>query len=399
MNRPWRWIAPCLTFALIAPLAAQDGKKKYKVNWPGKDLIKRDLRQLDLSDYNLEDADMTFTNLDDVKLIGTNLQGADLNFAHAAGANFTGADLRDSRITGAYLQAAVFDKANLSGLDLTRANFSGCKFRGADLRKLKGIGTISKADFTGADLRGANLLKATDNVGNSAIFRNAKYDAKTRWPLGFDIEASKAILDNEEQKDEKSGEKKRSSTALPPNTTDKGATGKWKVDQEVEAYNVLWHNATIVNIGRGEYDGYYYVHYDDFTNGQWIKADSIRTRTTTTPPGKDGAAGKDGVAESADEPRMGKYLINSYGPPPSVPIFLGHFLLETGGTYNAYLPSGKMTGEGNYSYDAAKKAVAWTSGPYKDQWGGEFTVEREGKTHKIRLRRTAVATNSTDAQK
>ena len=42
-------------------------------------------------------------------------------------------------------------------------------------------------------------------------------------------------------------------------------------------------------------------------------------------------------------------------------------------------------------------AVQWLSGPCKDSnWSGTFTTEREGKTHKIRLRSGTIATNNAD---
>jgi hypothetical protein len=41
--------------------------------------------------------------------------------------------------------------------------------------------------------------------------------------------------------------------------------------------------------------------------------------------------------------------------------------------------------------------VQWLSGPCKDSnWSGTFTTEREGKTHKIRLRSGTIATNNAD---
>ncbi len=87
----------------------------------------------------------------------------------------------------------------------------------------------------------------------------------------------------------------------------------------------------------------------------------------------------------------------TYGAPTSPPIFLGSFVLAAGNTYKAFLPGEKLSGEGRYAYDATTHTVSWTSGPYAGVWGGEFTVEREGKTHKIRLKSNTIATNSTDA--
>jgi hypothetical protein len=98
----------------------------------------------------------------------------------------------------------------------------------------------------------------------------------------------------------------------------------------------------------------------------------------------------------AGGPRDGKYLIYTYGAPTSPPIFLGFFTLSSG-TYKAYLPGDKTTGEGRCSYNAETHILSWDSGPYAGVWKGEFTIEREGKTHKLRLKSNTVATNSTDS--
>lgn len=104
-----------------------------------------------------------------------------------------------------------------------------------------------------------------------------------------------------------------------------------------------------------------------------------------------------GFADDANAgPRLGKYKIFSYGAVGNAPLFLGSFVLEKDGVYRAFLAGDKAQGEGRYGFDSATKVVTWTSGPYQDVWGGEFTVEREGKTHKLRLKRTTIATNNTD---
>ena len=102
-------------------------------------------------------------------------------------------------------------------------------------------------------------------------------------------------------------------------------------------------------------------------------------------------------ALSEEGPRPGKYRILSFGATTQPPLFLGSFVLEKNGTYKAFLPGDKLQGEGTWSFDAAKQEVLWKTGPYKEMWGGAFTSEREGKTHKIRLKRTTIGTNSTDA--
>lgn len=90
-------------------------------------------------------------------------------------------------------------------------------------------------------------------------------------------------------------------------------------------------------------------------------------------------------------PRDGKYRIFSYGAVGKPPLFLGSFVLE-GGTYRAFLPGDRQTGEGRYSFNAAEQKVVWESGPYAGTWEGGFTAE--GATHKIRLKRTTIATNT-----
>lgn len=107
----------------------------------------------------------------------------------------------------------------------------------------------------------------------------------------------------------------------------------------------------------------------------------------------------DGRSEEAGTgPRPGQYRIQSYGATSAPPLYLGYVVLEKGGVYKVFLPGDKAAGEGRYEYDPPTKTVIWKDGPYKT-WGGAFTVEREGKTHKIRLKRTTIATNSTDSQK
>lgn len=105
-----------------------------------------------------------------------------------------------------------------------------------------------------------------------------------------------------------------------------------------------------------------------------------------------------GAAEG-DAPRLGKYRILSYGAVGKPPLALGTFVLETNSTYKVFLPGDKPAGEGTYAFDAAKKSVVWKTGPYAEDknWGGAFEVDREGKTHKIRLKRTTIGTNSTDS--
>ncbi|MGI8639734.1 MAG: hypothetical protein ACR2MG_07245 [Pyrinomonadaceae bacterium] len=126
--------------------------------------------------------------------------------------------------------------------------------------------------------------------------------------------------------------------------------------------------------------------------------------------GNDNRSGESTSTENQDEetinqtenqdvqgPRLGKYDILSYGNPKNPPIRHGHFELLSGGKYKFYDNGGNFKSEGKYRFDAATSTVEWLSGIFKDDgWGGAFTIEREGKTHNIRLKRTTNGTNSTD---
>ena len=73
-------------------------------------------------------------------------------------------DLRGADLAGLELQEARF-----AGKDVTRANLAGARLRGAS--------------FRGAELREANMAGAHLE---RTYFKGAVYDARTRWPAGFD---------------------------------------------------------------------------------------------------------------------------------------------------------------------------------------------------------------------
>jgi len=177
---------------LLAPAVAQDvGKGK---DFSGKDLQNRDLRREDLLGANLAGANLTAADLTDALMKKANLKDANLSRARMGGADLTGADLRQANLELAGIQGANLSQANLEGLDLKGLSLQGCVLRGANLRGVSGFRDLTRADFRDADLRGAYLLGAVDYNGSSAKFAGAKYDARTRWPKGFDIEGSGAKL-------------------------------------------------------------------------------------------------------------------------------------------------------------------------------------------------------------
>ena len=83
---------------------------------------------------------------------------------------------------GAILVGADLSHFDLSGADLTDADLSGADLSGAILWNAG----LNGADLSGADLTNANLV--------GAMLRLTKYNANTKWPLGFDPEAAGAVL-------------------------------------------------------------------------------------------------------------------------------------------------------------------------------------------------------------
>lgn len=156
------------------------------------------------------------------------------------------------------------------------------------------------------------------------------------------------------------------------------------VGQKVEGWNSGdWYAGTISQIGTDNYKGYYYIQWDKYTVGQWVKASNIRTV-------------KAAANNSAVTPRIGEYIILSYGSSAS-PLRLGYFNLKNG-QYTYSDLAKKQIGQGTYSYDAKNKTITWQTGPFKEaKYNGTFEIDREGKTHKIRLNNATIGSNSTDS--
>ena len=179
-----------------------------------------DLSRADLSEADLRGADLTGARCAQAKLPGADLQGARLSGVNLSGVDLTGANLR-----GACLAQANLRGADLTGADLTGAELSGATWdartrwpgsphhrsigpqHGGVLRRVAGL-DLSGFDMTkvgfvrvracgvvwrGAvlrevDLRGARL-EGADFTGSRFVdcqLRDARYDARTRWPAGFD---------------------------------------------------------------------------------------------------------------------------------------------------------------------------------------------------------------------
>lgn len=147
--------------------------------------------------------------------------------------------------------------------------------------------------------------------------------------------------------------------------------GGFQPGQKVDAWNVDWYPATIVQAGSGQYAGYYYVRYDSGTS-QWIKAGNIRARAGAAPRAR---------AAAANAPRAGRYVCMGYNG--GIGMFRWYLTISG----NAYRQTRPDLAGGAFQYNAGARTLTFTSGPYaRNNWIGLFSVEREGKTHKIVLR-------------
>jgi|FLOH01.1.fsa_nt_gi hypothetical protein len=120
------------------------------------------------------------------RLNGTNFQG--MKFTNAS---FEQCDLADANMKGVVFGPGTrFYRCTLNGADLAGANFAGAhissvNFRGADLRGAKNLVDVKRANFQRADLRGADLSKMKQPMVGLE-WDDAIYDAKTKFPAGFD---------------------------------------------------------------------------------------------------------------------------------------------------------------------------------------------------------------------
>lgn len=162
----------------------------------GKDFSNRSFKRQSLEKAIFEDAVCTSANFSQCLLTQANFNGADVTRADFSYADLTGADFRNATIDLTSFYKGTLNEANFEKVKFGAISLSGVKLRGANLRKCEGLTEVTSVDFSGADLRGAHLLDM--RVAGDTRFRKAKYDRTTRWPKDFDVEASGAILVEEE---------------------------------------------------------------------------------------------------------------------------------------------------------------------------------------------------------
>jgi uncharacterized protein YjbI with pentapeptide repeats len=143
------------------------------------------LHQIDgrrLDKANLAGLVLRCANLSGVGMTRAVLRKSDLCEADLSFANLASADLEQALLVRANLNCAMLIAASLAECDLREANLRHASMfqanlRGARLERTSLLGT----DLSSVDLTDANLMGAI-------------YDARTRWPDGFDPVAAGAVL-------------------------------------------------------------------------------------------------------------------------------------------------------------------------------------------------------------
>jgi hypothetical protein len=170
---------------------------------------------------------------------------------------------------------------------------------------------------------------------------------------------------------------------------------------QTNANGLGWIKGTVIEIGNGSQSGKVKIHADGYLGDFWVRAtmsSAIRKLAGESPAAEKAARTNAALdqAEATTPPRLGKYLVMSFGAGAN-PLHLGYVELLAGGSYKYLNMGGTATGQGQYDYDGGTASVRWISGPVLDnKWGGKFDITREGKTHNIRLTTTTLCTNSTD---
>jgi hypothetical protein len=97
--------------------------------------------------------------------------------------------------------------------------------------------------------------------------------------------------------------------------------------------------------------------------------------------------------DSILSPREGKYLIESFGYNETKPLKIGYFTLIRN-EYKYYDLEDNLIDSGTFVYDAPTKQIKWQTGRFKRiGWGGNFSVEHDGKVQTVHLNNTTVAKN------
>lgn len=174
-------------------------EREYKHDFEGQDLTGKEFNGKNFDDANFTDANLTNVRFENCSLKDCNFRGTVTKGLAFYTCDLTGSDFRESQF-GSMFSSSILNKVNFSGLDLNSTSFPETKLREAILCGTSGFSQIYGADFYKADLRGTDFSSVINY--NRANFRKAKYDQKTRWPQGFEIEGLGLIYEESKLEDE-----------------------------------------------------------------------------------------------------------------------------------------------------------------------------------------------------
>jgi uncharacterized protein YjbI with pentapeptide repeats len=134
----------------------REGHPRLMPNLRKANLLRANLRAIDLSGVNLIDANLESADLIDAHLCGAVLIGANLDSTNLARSHFTSADLAHARIRDSNIALADFTYVNLSGAIMHRANLNSVDLSYANLSGAE----LGRVVFNEVDFREANFTKA-----------------------------------------------------------------------------------------------------------------------------------------------------------------------------------------------------------------------------------------------
>lgn len=149
-----------------------EGDKKFKIE--DVDLESKDFQDLDFENVLFVGGNFDNANACGVKILKTSFEGAWLCDIDLSAANLEYVEFYDIEAYGAKFREAKISNAIFFGANLSRADFCGSMLRDVVFKE-DNIG--HKTDLSGADFTDVNL--------SSVTFEGALYDAKTRFPTGF----------------------------------------------------------------------------------------------------------------------------------------------------------------------------------------------------------------------
>lgn len=174
-----------------------NGANLSRSNLEGAILRRASLIGVDLAEANLEGADLSEANLcnawmPDINMIGAHLPKATLDSAHMPHASMVRARLENASLKSTFLgmsdlRGATFREADFQGATLSKANLAN-----ADLYKA----TLHEAWLVHTEMERAFLVDAdfTKAHFEGVLLRDAKYNARTRWPKMFNAAETGAQL-------------------------------------------------------------------------------------------------------------------------------------------------------------------------------------------------------------